>query len=105
MAKATKEKLVKRVIVGPKGIWVKGELKGIGETIMLPLRSAKRFARYLEAPGVASAKAAVAKAEAEADEDAEAEKVADAADDKAEAALQAVDEKPDSAKEADSKES
>ena len=63
MAKAKAEKLVTRVIVGPKGIWVKGELKGIGETVKLTARTAKAFSRYLEAPGVAKAKAAVKEAE------------------------------------------
>ncbi len=88
MAKAKAEKLVERVIIGPKGIWVKGELKGVGETIKLPMRSAKAFARYLEAPGVAAAKAAVAKAEAEAVDDAAAEKATEEAEDKAEEELQ-----------------
>ena len=90
MAKADKKvKLVKRVVVGPKGIWIKGKLHGIGETVELPLKSAKTFACYLEAPGVAAAKAAVAKAESEANEDADAEKAASDAEDKEEEELQA----------------
>lgn len=72
MSKAKAEKLVTRVIVGPKGINIKDPQTGerrlakVGETIKLPARSAKAFARYLEAPGVAKAKEAAAKAEADA---------------------------------------
>lgn len=71
MAEA-QEKLVERVVVGPKvvhyhhpetGERTRGE---VGDTIHLPLRSAKAFARYLEAPEVAAAKAEVAEAEARA---------------------------------------
>ncbi len=74
MAKAKAEKLVTRVVVGPKGIWINGPdggkvLAGIGETIKIPARSAKQFARYLEAPTVAKAKAAAKKAEDEAADD------------------------------------
>lgn len=73
MAKAkAKEKLVERVVIGPKGIHAHDPKSGdrifakVGDTVFLPARSAKKFARYLEAPEVAKAKAAVAKAEAEA---------------------------------------
>ncbi len=69
-AKAKKERLVTRVVVGPKGIWIPdGEghggrrLAGIGETIKLTAATAKAKSRYLEAPGVASAKAAAKAAE------------------------------------------
>ena len=78
-AKAKKEKLVTRVVVGPKGIHTVDPKTGdryyaeIGETIKLSARAAKTFERYLEAPGVASAKAAVAAAEVDADDTAEAE--------------------------------
>ncbi len=70
-AKAKAEKLVERVVVGPKGIWVNTDdgskrLAGIGETVKIPAKSAKAFARYLEAPGVAKAKAAAKAAEDEA---------------------------------------
>ncbi len=69
MTKAKKENTVERVVVGPKGIWVDGKegegkrLAGIGETVHIPAKSAKAFARYLEAPAVAKAKAAAKKAE------------------------------------------
>ncbi len=80
-AKAKKEKLVTRVVVGPKGIWIPdGEghggrrLAGIGETIKLTAKSAKAFSRYLEAPNVAKAKAAAKVAEdAAADDEGEEE--------------------------------
>ena len=71
MAKAKKEELVERLVIA-KGIHCHNE-KGeryfakVGDTIKLPLRSAKTFARYLEAPGVAAAKADVAAAEAKAE--------------------------------------
>lgn len=70
MAKASKkEKLVTRVVVGPKGIHhidpKTGERRyfDIGEPIQLSAKSAKAFARYLEAPGVTKARAAVKEAE------------------------------------------
>ncbi len=69
MAKAKAEKLVTRVVVGPKGIHHVDPKTGerryfdIGETIKLTAKSAKSFSRYLEAPGVAKAKAAVKAAE------------------------------------------
>lgn len=101
-AKAKKEKIVTRVVVGPKGIHTVDSKTGdryyaeIGETIKLTARAAKTFERYLEAPGVAAAKAAVAKAEVDADAGAKAEEAADEADDKTEADLQAIDEGDDS---------
>ncbi len=69
-AKAKKEELVERLVI-KKGIHchnAKGEriFAKVGDTVKLPLRSAKRFAQYLEAPGVAAAKAEVAAVEAEA---------------------------------------
>ncbi len=66
MTKAKAEKLVTRVIVGPKGIWIKGVLHPVGTTIRLPAKSAKAFSRYLESPNVARAKAAAFAAEEEA---------------------------------------
>ncbi len=81
-AKAKANKLVERVVVGPKGIWISDDeggkrLAGIGETIPITAKSAKAFSRYLEAPGVAKAKAAAAQAEAEALADEGEEKVED----------------------------
>ncbi len=69
-----KEKLVERVVVGPKGIHChdkNGEriFAKIGDTIYLPARSAKKFEQYLEIPSVAKAKAEVKAAEAEAEAD------------------------------------
>lgn len=75
MAKAKAEKLVERLVVGPKGIHGIDPKTGdrrhyaVGETIKLPAKSAKKFARYLEAPGVAKAKAAAKAAEEEAEAD------------------------------------
>ncbi len=108
MAKAKKEKLVSRIVVGPKGIHAIDPKTGdryyaeIGTTVKLTARAAKAFERYLEAPGVAAAKAAVAKAEVDADakSEADAEAAAEAeADAKAvaEAATSADDEIDDAA--------
>lgn len=72
MAKAeasVKEALVERVVMGPKGIHCHDPKTGdrifakVGDTVHLPVRSARKFARYLEAPEVAKAKRKVAKAE------------------------------------------
>lgn len=70
MAKAkAKEELVERIVVGPKPIHAHDPKTGerilakIGDTVFLPARSAKTFARYLKAPGVAKAEAAVKAAE------------------------------------------
>ena len=76
-AKAKAPKMVTRVVTGPKGVWVDDpdsdtgskRLAGIGETIKITAKSAKAFARYLEAPGVAKAKAAAKAAEEEAASD------------------------------------
>lgn len=85
-AKEKTEKLVSRVVVGPKGIHAVNPKTGeryyaeIGETISLSARSAKTFERYLEAPGVAKAKAAVKEAE-EADTSEDKEATPDPAED------------------------
>lgn len=79
MAKAKaagKERLVERVVVGPKTIWAQDPKTGerfeakIGDTVKLPLRTANTFARYLAAPEVVKAEAAVKKAEADAADEA-----------------------------------
>lgn len=86
-AKAKADKLVERIVVGPKGIWVTDDegskrLAGIGETIKITAKSAKAFSHYLEAPGVAKAKAVAAQAEADAlaDEGEETETVGEGGD-------------------------
>jgi hypothetical protein len=72
MTKA-KEKLVERIVIGPKPIHAHDPETGarivaqIGDTVFLPARSAKAFARYLKDPKVAAAEAAVTAAEAEAE--------------------------------------
>ncbi len=69
MSKAD-EAIVERVVTGPKGIHAKRDGTGeryyaeVGETVKLSLRSAKKFARYLTAPGVIAAQEEVKKAEA-----------------------------------------
>ena len=69
MAKAKAAKLVTRVVTSPKGIWVPGPggegriHAGEGESVQISAKSAKAFARYLEAPTVAKAKKAAKVAE------------------------------------------
>jgi hypothetical protein len=62
---APKEKLVTRVVVGPKAIFssdpVTGEVRKaeIGDTVQVTERAAASFAAYLEDPKLVEAKAAV----------------------------------------------
>lgn len=77
-AKAKAEKLVERIVVGPKGIHAIHHKTGerfkaeIGDTVWLSARTAKTFSRYLKDPKVAAAEAAVAEAEADAEAEGEA---------------------------------
>lgn len=68
MAKAAKEKLLERVVVGPKPIHAQDKdgnryVAQVGDTVYLPPHTAKTFARYLADPKVAKAQAAAKQAE------------------------------------------